>query len=348
MSALAKVTVHTVSEAEMEALANAKHHKKIADTELARALAGDCTMCGQPYPADLEVAKTVEALAAKDLAKCVAAVNGSNALYLEQKTKIGEEYQKRADELHWSKETLRNEQSAQVKAAAYENALALHNRNCSRAREQFETQLAAWSTKASVLREKAQNFEAEAVELEFDLRPAIVRQRELEVCEQVLGVRGVRVVVLTHALAAAESLANVYLGQMSIGMRVKIRGFTTLKNGDVNANISIEVEGAGAGHGYKASSGGERRRIDAALLLAFAEIAAAASGGDPGTLFIDEVFDALDVEGCASVAQVLADLGQRRCVVLITHRVELTQLLKRAGAKVYTAVAGKITPGSAM
>jgi hypothetical protein len=39
---------------------------------------------------------------------------------------------------------------------------------------------------------------------------------------------------------------------------------------------------------------GQRRRIDVALLLALAEVSQAASGGEQGTIFADEVLDSLD------------------------------------------------------
>jgi len=74
------------------------------------------------------------------------------------------------------------------------------------------------------------------------------------------------------------------------------------------------VHGIGGGHGYKATSQGERRRQDIALLLAFA---------GQGTLFFDEVFDSVDKEGIDAVAQVISELAAERCVVVITHNEDL-------------------------
>jgi len=42
--------------------------------------------------------------------------------------------------------------------------------------------------------------------------------------------------------------------------------------------LTLEVKGAGGDHGYKGASGGERRRIDIALLLALADMASGANG----------------------------------------------------------------------
>lgn len=166
------------------------------------------------------------------------------------------------------------------------------------------------------------------------LRIAEQQVRVLEICDKVLGTKGVRSVILTNALQAAEARANQVLAEMSSQIRVQIRPFTELKGGGVSADLSIEVFGAGGGLGYKAASGGERRRIDAALLLAFADIAEASAGVTGGTVFVDEVFDAIDESGCPGVVSVLQAVARRRCVVVITHQQALAEQLKSAGAKV--------------
>jgi DNA repair exonuclease SbcCD ATPase subunit len=83
--------------------------------------------------------------------------------------------------------------------------------------------------------------------------------------------------------------------------------------------MTLGVEGAGGGNGYKGSSGGERRRIDVALLLALADVAAGASSENPGTLFLDEVLDAIDEEGVGLLASALQEVATRRPIILITH-----------------------------
>jgi len=148
-------------------------------------------------------------------------------------------------------------------------------------------------------------------------------QAELAVLNAVVavfGLKGVRAHVLGKALGGIEQIANAWLQRIArTPLRLELKPYKDLKSGGTQDAISLEVTGAGGGYGYRASSGGERRRIDAALLLALAEVAAAAYGKHPGTVFVDEVFDALDADGIEAVAEALAELAFDRCVVVITH-----------------------------
>jgi DNA repair exonuclease SbcCD ATPase subunit len=112
------------------------------------------------------------------------------------------------------------------------------------------------------------------------------------------------------------------------GVRVRLEPYTERAGGGVKDAIALLVDGAGDGHGYRACSAGERRRLDVALLLALAEIARATSGDEPGTLWLDEVFDALDDDGADAVCAAVRELCRDRCVVVITHSPRLADALR--------------------
>jgi DNA repair exonuclease SbcCD ATPase subunit len=154
--------------------------------------------------------------------------------------------------------------------------------------------------------------------------------RLLKAVEIVLGLKGARVGVLSKALTGLEAVANVWLSKLGrADMVLRCRSYKANKTTGGGADaISLEIEGAGGGYGYKAASGGERRRLDVALLLALAEVAA--GGIAKGTLWFDEVFDCLDGGGTEAVARALVALGRDRCVVVITHADALVQALPSA------------------
>ncbi len=163
---------------------------------------------------------------------------------------------------------------------------------------------------------------------EGELARLVVQYDTLSACEKVLGLKGVRAHVLGKALGGLEAVANDWLVRLRRpDLQLCLRPYSTTAKGDVNDAIGLEVEGAGGGYGYKATSGGERRRIDVALVFSLATVAGAAHGRDEGTLFMDETFDCLDEDGQDAVAEALRELSQDRCVVVITHNKELAQLL---------------------
>ncbi len=155
----------------------------------------------------------------------------------------------------------------------------------------------------------------EAEELKWSMNTGYMLRAELEAAAQVLGVKGLRGHVLGHALHGVEFVANYWLQQIAPGKAL------TLRSEGEQGKIVLGLQGYGGGR-YGAASSGERRRVDAPLLLALAEVAGA---GERGTLFLDEIFDALDVEGQQLVARALGELGMQQSVVVITHSEDLAK-----------------------
>lgn len=152
----------------------------------------------------------------------------------------------------------------------------------------------------------------------------------LGACDAALGTRGARAHMLSDALVGMECAANAWLDRVArvdAPLRLRLSPYTEKKTGGTADAISMEVDGAGGGKGYRAASGGERRRIDVAVMLALAEVAQQADGRVAPTTFFDEVFDALDAPGVAQVGAALEHLAQDRCVVVITHSVSLARAL---------------------
>lgn len=161
--------------------------------------------------------------------------------------------------------------------------------------------------------------------LNFDMLEAQREEAILYAVDCVLGTKGARAHMLTNALETLQGIANGWLekiARVDAPLTLKLSPYTDKKSGGTSDSISMEVVGAGGGRGYKGASGGERRRIDVAIMLALAEIAQDATNMR-STMFFDEVFDSLDQPGVEAVANALDELAQQRCVVVMSHSPEL-------------------------
>lgn len=233
------------------------------------------------------------------------------------------------------------EKAATVKAEVEEQLLELQEERDAFSQKVFEVQakISAERTNATqrkqaeeLLKNAQQAAQALKDRIEKGTTMVAAAEKELQVLmavEVVLGLKGVRAHVLGKALSGLETVANSWLQRIAgAGLALSLKPYSEKKTGGVSDAISLEISGAGGGLGYKAASGGERRRLDVALLLALAEVAAAAHGREPGTLFLDECMDSLDQEGIVAVAKALRELGEERCVVVITHETALVEELR--------------------
>ena len=133
-------------------------------------------------------------------------------------------------------------------------------------------------------------------------------------------IQAVRGKIFTEALGSLTDLSNRYLDHLLPGMRISLE--VTKVRATAEA-ISLQCDrGDGKLRPYEAMSGGQRRRVDIALLLSLSQLAPSA-----GTLYFDEAFDTLDQQGIEAVCELLADFGQERCVVVISHNEELVNRL---------------------
>jgi len=187
----------------------------------------------------------------------------------------------------------------------------------------WEAAMAGVTSRRTVVAERLEDAQEELDTARAEESSVAEALAELQAADDVLSVSGVRSHMLHQALAGIEAVANVWLSRLALigdyALTLSLKPYTENAKGAVKDAISLEIEGAGNGQGYAATSGGEKRRIDVALLLALAEVAAGSSSRAPGTLFFDECFDTLDAEGRDSVLEVLEEMAEQCCVVLITH-----------------------------
>lgn len=299
-----KLTAARREEIRAVAAADAAAHD--AARRLAALGASHCDKCGQPIPTAL-VEKLKQSAGMATQAAAAAHEKAARSL---------EDSQAALDELTEEREAFLAKQSELTARL-----------NAEKAAEDRRQLVLAQQRSA---REAVTSLEGRIANGEGQLKEAARDLGELQATELVLGLKGVRAHVLGKTLSGVEGVANSWLSRIAgPGLTLALKPYSEKKSGGVSDAISLEVSGAGGGFGYKAASGGERRRLDVALLLALAEVAQAAHQRASGsTLFFDECMDSLDRDGIVAVSSALRELAETRCVVVITHDVELLEELK--------------------
>ena len=227
-----------------------------------------------------------------------------------------------------------------VRAKSAELDRATRERDTARVRYQAAQAARQQAVAAEGIKTKAEaaiaETEAAIAATERQVEDLQLELKHEEAVEEVLGARGARTHLLSSTLAAVSQVANGWLARLAgPHFRLSLRSYSETSRGEVTNKISMEVEGAGGGHGYKASSGGERKRIDIAVMLALGDIARRLRGEKGSTLFFDEAFDALDEQGLAAVVGVLRELAQDRAVVVISHNPLLIDHLRPHAKRVH-------------
>ena len=268
---------------------------------------GRCAACGQDIPVGLR--KRLAQRVSDDEQKASAA---------------SQRYVKEASQLHAQIEDLRREgRELSAKQRIMTEARLLHHEQ---AKERARWLRVVVEAEKAIAQEEQRMRRFEDRSAEQERRVATFGS-----VHRVLGLKGFRAHVLDRALSGVEEAANAWLFKFGATMSVQLKSWGEKSDGGVSDSISLVVA---TGHGelpYAACSGGERRRVDVALLLALAEVSGAALGtGGSGTLFFDECFDSLDEQGTDAIAQSLQELGADRCVVVISHSDALADRLQPA------------------
>ena len=79
---------------------------------------------------------------------------------------------------------------------------------------------------------------------------------------------------------------------------------------------------------YISLSGGEKRKINLAVLLALQDLLAFSKKSKSNILFLDEVTENLDDKGISGLCNLLQDLKTKRKIFIITHNKELKSLFE--------------------
>jgi DNA repair exonuclease SbcCD ATPase subunit len=139
---------------------------------------------------------------------------------------------------------------------------------------------------------------------------------------EAFGTQGLRSFLIESEISEINKRATVYAQRLlGPGAGVQLSATTQLKTKDVQREkLSIVANIPGCTTTYAGASKGQKRRLDLSLLLAFRDIVAGKSSGAFRQFFADELFDGLDQTGDAFVVELLREISDNDCpVVLVTH-----------------------------
>lgn len=171
-----------------------------------------------------------------------------------------------------------------------------------------------------------QKVEVELANLRNSIALITNEIQALEVLYQTFGPSGVSSWMMGSFLTQLERSVNRYLKLLG-GIEVRILPLEEKKTGGIRDKVSI-VPSVGGGK-ISMVSGGEKRRIDTALLLGLRDLV---SSGIKFPVFFDEVFDRLDEEGAEAVAEIISDYAtySEVPVIVIAHNKEVQSLFPAA------------------
>ena len=137
--------------------------------------------------------------------------------------------------------------------------------------------------------------------------------------------KGIRSFMLDKVVPYINERLNHYLTILTDGgIIARFNTVKQLSSGEYREDFNLKIKNKKASDTYEGNSGGERRRVDLAVALAFNDFIASRSGKRFNILLLDEVFEGVDAEGLYYVIKVLEDLARRKSsVFVITHRDEL-------------------------
>lgn len=128
---------------------------------------------------------------------------------------------------------------------------------------------------------------------------------------------GIRMFIISKVLPFLNSRVNYYLSNFSQEYSLQFRA------SDNGEKIVTVVEINGVQSDYSQLSGGERRRFDVAVLLAFGDLYEARFNSRVSLKIFDEVCENLDASGIEAFVGIVDMLSLRSAVYLISHTTDI-------------------------
>lgn len=172
--------------------------------------------------------------------------------------------------------------------------------------------------------------EARVAEIKAKQDKGSIRMSRLKMAKRAFSREGIRSLLLDQFVVLLTERSNHYLRDLSGGkMQVEFSTQREVNKGKkVVEEFSMRVLHLGYARGYKRCSSGERRRVDLSIMLALSDLLKSRRHRSYSLLWLDEVADPLDPEGCQSLANLLKKKAaeSKMRILLVTFKTELASL----------------------
>ncbi len=151
------------------------------------------------------------------------------------------------------------------------------------------------------------------------VKEATDRAYVLEYVVKSFGLAGIRSFMMDSVLQYLNERLKAHCAYLfDVHTQISLSPVRQKKDKNLIDKITLYVSTAGGS--YDASSGGERRKVDVALFLAFRDLNRSASTVQPNVEAYDEILSNLDGEAASRVVQLLLRDVSVSTKILITHR----------------------------
>lgn len=116
----------------------------------------------------------------------------------------------------------------------------------------------------------------------------------------------------------ANLILQVLFSELGVPVKLELSTYSKKKSGELSRKFNCTFYRGTNEYDYKSFSGGERKRIDIAIVLAMQRVAEMMGRFQSNILIFDEVFDQLDSEGIDTVINYLRNY-EKNSIFMISH-----------------------------
>lgn len=140
----------------------------------------------------------------------------------------------------------------------------------------------------------------------------------------------IKTFIFNSILPFLDEKAQYYSNIISEGsVEVRFNTMSKTKSGEWRDKFSVDVINKYGAESYLGDSSGERRKVDIAIMFTLYSLARQRYGNKFDCMFLDEVFDSLDQEGCERISKVLKEFEKEiEKIFVITHNPHIKQFIK--------------------